>query len=81
MIVQQRYWNLNIYLKNFLYFIFNWSVYPLISSTKTGPLPELEWKGSARQGRLGRGLSGGCTVHSCKIFVMEHESMQQKIEM
>ena len=28
--------------KNFIYFIFNWSVYPLISSTISGPLPELE---------------------------------------
>ena len=28
--------------KNFIYFIFNWSVYPLISSTKSGPQPELE---------------------------------------
>ena len=37
MIVQQkRYWNLNIYLKTLFYFIFNWSVYPLISSTKNG---------------------------------------------
>ena len=29
--------------KNFILFIFNWSVYPLISSTKSGPLPELEY--------------------------------------
>ena len=43
MIVQQkRYRNLNTYLKTLFYFIFNWSVYPLISSTKSGPLPELE---------------------------------------
>ena len=28
--------------KNFILFIFNWSVYPLISSTKIGPRPELE---------------------------------------
>ena len=28
--------------KNFILFIFNWSVYPLISSTKSGPRPELE---------------------------------------
>ena len=43
MIVQQkRYWNLNIYLRTLFYFIFNWSVYTLISSTKSGPLPELE---------------------------------------
>ena len=39
---QKRYWNLNIYLKTLFYFIFNLSVYPLISSTKSGPLPELE---------------------------------------
>ena len=43
MIVQQkRCWNLNIYLRALFYFIFNWSVYPLISSTKSGPRPELE---------------------------------------
>ena len=28
--------------KNFISFIFNWSVYPLISSTKSGPQPELD---------------------------------------
>ena len=43
MIVQQkRYWNLNMHLKTLYYFIFNWSVCHLISSTKSGPLPELE---------------------------------------
>ena len=43
MIVQQkRCWNLNIYLRILFYFIFNWSVYPLISSSKSGPWPELE---------------------------------------
>ena len=46
MIVQQkRYWNLNIYLRTLFYFIFNWSVYPLISSTKSGPPPELDSPG------------------------------------
>ena len=36
MIVQQkRCWNLNICLRTLFYFIFNWSVYPLISSTKS----------------------------------------------
>ena len=33
---------LNVYLKSWFIFIFNWSVYPLISSTKSGALPELE---------------------------------------
>ena len=43
MIVQQkRCWNLNIYLRTLFCFIFHWSVYPLISSTKSGPQPELE---------------------------------------
>ena len=43
MIVQQkRYWYLNIYFKTLFYFKFNWSVYPLISSTKSGPWPELD---------------------------------------
>ena len=43
MIVQQKkYWNLNISLKTYFHFIFNWSVYPLISSTKSGPRPELD---------------------------------------
>ena len=37
MIIQKkRYRNLNIYLKNLFYFIFNWSVYTLISRTKSG---------------------------------------------
>ena len=39
---QKRYWNLNIYVKTLFYFIFNWSVLPLISSTKSGPRPELD---------------------------------------
>ena len=39
---QKRYWNLNIDLKTLFYFLFNLSVYPQISSTKNGPLPELE---------------------------------------
>ena len=37
----KRCWNLDTYLK-LCYLTFNWSVYPLISSTKSGPLPELE---------------------------------------
>ena len=36
-------WNLNIYLRTLFYFIFNWSVYTLISSTKSGPWPEWEY--------------------------------------
>ena len=41
MIMQQkRYWNLDIYLKTLFYFMFNWSVYPLISRTKSGPQPK-----------------------------------------
>ena len=39
---QKRYWNLNIYLKTLFYFIFNLSVYPQISSTKSGPQAELD---------------------------------------
>ena len=40
MIVQQeRCWNLNIYLRTLFCFIFNWSVYPLISRTNRGPWP------------------------------------------
>ena len=44
MIVQQKIcWNLNMYLRTLIYiYIFNWSVYPLISSTKSRPWPELE---------------------------------------
>ena len=46
MILQQkRYWNLNIYLRTLFYFIFHWSVNPLISSTRSGPQPECDWVG------------------------------------
>ena len=39
---QKRCWNLKIYFRTLFYLIFNWSDYPLISSTKSGPRPELE---------------------------------------
>ena len=43
MIVQQkRYWNLNIYLKTLYFILYLIDLLTLISSTKSGPLPELD---------------------------------------
>ena len=70
MIVQQkRCRNLNIYLRILFYFIFKWSVCPLISSTKSGPWPELEcprpgavgcWCEAPRKSDARRGLNEAC---------------------
>ena len=55
--IQKRYWNLNIYLI-FFYFVFNWSVNPLIFSTISGATARVRfyfpifhiWSGVSRHG-------------------------------
>ena len=65
MIIQQkRYWNLDMYLKTL--FIFTWSVYPLISSTKSGTTAKvrspLAWLGESGPTNLLGGPNGWAVV-------------------